>query len=409
MNTFLLIMLFGGSDQPWQAFSVKKGCAMENMPFFILLGIGGLLVVVVILFVIAQKKQKKTSDIDESAASDTLKIELKNAADDIDDTAASLETETRSAEKDKSPDPKPEAEKPVKKPEAEKVPETEKTMDAEAESSDQTEADTADDSHEQSLDDVMGNFGDMMEPAFQEDVQENVQEAVVAEAMEEDDDDSMTMDDLDMIASEVQSVVAEPGIVPAADSIDPSAPEPSDDAMDNIFETGEEDMSELEALFGASTDVEDHVMSGIDKDEGDILEDLQDSDYLSAAPKAPEVTENMQESEPLRAIQPKPKPEPTPPPPPPKPAEPDPEEQKRHDKAKRIARVIVNDIRNYNPDKLAEGIRMGGIMKTLGKEVERGRLLYIKRVPPEITRETNYYREALIKILADGQPDLLGL
>ena len=80
-----------------------------------------------------------------------------------------------------------------------------------------------------------------------------------------------------------------------------------------------------------------------------------------------------------------------------------------HEKAKRIARVIVNDIRNYNTDNLAEGIQMGNIMKTLGKEVERGRLLYIKRVPQEITRETNYYREALIKILADGQVDLLGL
>ncbi|MBN1354643.1 hypothetical protein JXA40_00055 [bacterium] len=86
----------------------------------------------------------------------------------------------------------------------------------------------------------------------------------------------------------------------------------------------------------------------------------------------------------------------------------DPEDEKRHEKAKRIARVIVNDIRNYNTDRLAEGIRVGNIMKTLGVEIERGRQLYIKRVPPDIARTTNYYRESLIKLLADGRTDLFG-
>ena len=91
------------------------------------------------------------------------------------------------------------------------------------------------------------------------------------------------------------------------------------------------------------------------------------------------------------------------------PKELDPEEQKRHEKSRRIARVIINDIRNYNPDKLAEGIRIGNIVKTLGVEIERGRQLYIKRVPPDIARSTNYYRESLIKILSDGRPELLGM
>jgi hypothetical protein len=94
--------------------------------------------------------------------------------------------------------------------------------------------------------------------------------------------------------------------------------------------------------------------------------------------------------------------------PPPTPILLDPEEEKAHEKARRIARVIINDIRNYNPEKLAEGIRSGNIMKTLGIEIERGRQLYIKRVPPEIAKATNYYRESLIKILADGRADLFG-
>jgi hypothetical protein len=126
----------------------------------------------------------------------------------------------------------------------------------------------------------------------------------------------------------------------------------------------------------------------------------QDIEMLlhAAAPKVAEIKKET----------PAPAPAPTPPPQPVQEAEPDPEEIKRHEKARRIARVIINDIRNYNPDKLAEGIRQGNILKTLGVEIERGRQLYIKRVPPDIAKITNYYRESLIKILADGRPELFG-
>ena len=179
-----------------------------------------------------------------------------------------------------------------------------------------------------------------------------------------------------------------------------------------------DEMSELEALFEVSSDVEEKVFSAkkplqVDLD---IIPEIpvsqtpvepippskplatsteQDSKESPPAGEAPVVkpTESVTESE---VTEPKAD------------SSFDLENQKRHEKAKRIARVIVNDIRNYNPDNLAEGIRISNIMKTLGKEVERGRLLYIKRVPPDIVKETNYYREALINILADGRPELLG-
>ncbi len=86
----------------------------------------------------------------------------------------------------------------------------------------------------------------------------------------------------------------------------------------------------------------------------------------------------------------------------------DPEEEKRHEKAQRIARVIVNEIRIYHPEKLAEGIKQGNIMNVLGVEIEKGRQHYIQRIPPDIARSTNYYRESLIKMLADGNPELFG-
>ncbi len=137
--------------------------------------------------------------------------------------------------------------------------------------------------------------------------------------------------------------------------------------------------------------------------------------FAGSAPIPPDApSEQDIESILEQVVEPLPVEDETPPPPTPKPKkkrkkiELDPEDVKRHEKAKRIARVIINDIRNYNPDKLAEGIRQGNILKTLGVEIERGRQLYIKRVPPDIAKITNYYRENLIKLLADGRPELFG-
>jgi len=356
LNTFLS---YSCSDVPFshgKRFQIRKVVPMENMPTLILLGIGVLLVIIVILFVLSSKKQDKEDAKETEKMLEGLEIDLKDASEDIDDTAAALSQEDKD---DDDLEPEAPAEEP---PEELGEPEPEKP-----EESDKAE-----------------------EP-------EKAEEPTVPEDIE------IKLDDMQVISDEMNAVVAEPGVVPSSDSIDPIAP---DEEM-NIFDTGEssDDMSELDALFGASSDVEELVLAGSQMDDGDILEDLQDDDFLAAAPKS---SETSLESEPLKVIEPKPSP-PKPAPKPKVPAQKDPEDQKRHDKAKRIARVIVNDIRNYNTDKLAEGIQMGNIMKTLGKEVERGRLLYIKRVSQEITRETNYYREALIKILADGQPDLLGL
>jgi len=154
-----------------------------------------------------------------------------------------------------------------------------------------------------------------------------------------------------------------------------------------------------EDLFGSGNDAIEEEFE-VTPDNLDIVESI-------VGQAEPEVSLFDDEPDPVTPPPaPEPKPEPEPEAAPPAPV--DPEEEKRHEKTKRIARVIVNDIRNYNPDKLAEGIQIGNIMKTLGVEIERGRQLYIKRVPQEIAKTTNYYREALVKLLADGRTDLFG-
>lgn len=193
-------------------------------------------------------------------------------------------------------------------------------------------------------------------------------------------------------------------------------------AEDTSQENTEDEMSELDALFEASSEIEEKVFSAR-KSPLPVTDFARESippqkPAVPATPSAPPPVETPIETPVVKPIEKpveKPVEKPAQAAPAPVPvlvpepdSEIDQENQKRHEKARRIARVIVNDIRNYNPDNLAEGIRIGNIMKTLGKEVERGRLLYIKRVAPDIVKETNYYREALINILADGQPELLG-
>jgi len=378
---------------------------MENMPLMVLLGVGVLLILIIVLFIISQKKQDKEEALQTKEMLDKLDIDLKDASEDIDDTVATAETEaddTSAAEPEHGADTG--------------VTEKEAAAAAATAAPPETPPETAPDTGREPAGEA--------EPAVKTD-----EEADTVEAPEKESaPDEMEPED----KKESAPAVAAEEEIETGDAAPPDTEKASGDDMD-IFadaETPEEDdeMSELDALFEANSDVEELVMSGKALTDEDIVKDTSHDDFFTD-----EETFSTEPSGTTAATEDAP-PSPAPPvrdtaamqPPEtkdedidledektePKPAAPaavDPDEQKRHEKARRIARVIVNDIRNYNPENLAEGIRMGNIMKTLGKEVERGRLLYIKRVPQDITRETNYYREALIKILADGRPDLLGL
>jgi hypothetical protein len=99
-------------------------------------------------------------------------------------------------------------------------------------------------------------------------------------------------------------------------------------------------------------------------------------------------------------------------PPPPVPAPPPvrtPEEQKRHDEAKRFARLLVSEIRLYNEQAVQEGKRGHDIYRRLKEDVDRSREMYEQRVPAEIRAQSNYFQEELVRLLADGDADALGM
>ena len=73
------------------------------------------------------------------------------------------------------------------------------------------------------------------------------------------------------------------------------------------------------------------------------------------------------------------------------------------DRAKRLARVLVSDILCYNRDKRDRALNDGSLMTALGEEIKKSWELYKEKVGAEVANSTNYFKEALNEILADGQ------
>lgn len=74
-----------------------------------------------------------------------------------------------------------------------------------------------------------------------------------------------------------------------------------------------------------------------------------------------------------------------------------------HDRAKRLARVLVSDIIAYYPDKHAAALREGRVRETFEEEVEKSRREYIEQVGREMADSTDYFRVALNEVLARGE------
>ncbi|MBI2458680.1 MAG: hypothetical protein HYV46_21450 [candidate division NC10 bacterium] len=70
-----------------------------------------------------------------------------------------------------------------------------------------------------------------------------------------------------------------------------------------------------------------------------------------------------------------------------------------HERAKRLARLIVGDIVLYNQDKIAEGIKNDTLFQVLEKELEVGRKYYEKNVDPAVAAQADYFNLALVDIL----------
>jgi len=80
-----------------------------------------------------------------------------------------------------------------------------------------------------------------------------------------------------------------------------------------------------------------------------------------------------------------------------------PDEKTKHEKARRLARVLASDIAIYNREKKDQGAREGNLVAVLGYEIKKSWEVYKERVGAEFANSTPYFRDALNDMLAEGK------
>lgn len=79
------------------------------------------------------------------------------------------------------------------------------------------------------------------------------------------------------------------------------------------------------------------------------------------------------------------------------------EEKKKHEKARRLARVLASDIAIYNKEKKERGLSDGNLVAVLGYEIKKSWEIYKERVGADFANATPYFRDALNDLLAEGK------
>lgn len=86
-----------------------------------------------------------------------------------------------------------------------------------------------------------------------------------------------------------------------------------------------------------------------------------------------------------------------------------PEEEARQEEARRFARLLVSEIKLYNEDQVERGRAEKDLGARLKDDIDRSREMFEKRIPAEVRDGHEYFRDELVRILADGDADALGM
>jgi hypothetical protein len=85
------------------------------------------------------------------------------------------------------------------------------------------------------------------------------------------------------------------------------------------------------------------------------------------------------------------------------------EAAKKHDEARRFARLLVSEIKLYNESKVDQGRKNRDLYERLKDDIDRSRQMYDERISEDVRKASNYFYDELVRILADGNADALGL
>ena len=80
-----------------------------------------------------------------------------------------------------------------------------------------------------------------------------------------------------------------------------------------------------------------------------------------------------------------------------------------HEEARRLARLLVSEIKLYNEEQVEEGRRKRDIYERLREDIDRSRQMYEERVEPRLLKSTDYFYQELVRILAAGDAKALGI
>jgi hypothetical protein len=81
-------------------------------------------------------------------------------------------------------------------------------------------------------------------------------------------------------------------------------------------------------------------------------------------------------------------------------------EDELHNKARRFAKLLVDEIKLYNQAKVAEGRKARDLYSRLKDDIDKSRATYERRYGQ--IGDVDYFRQELVRVLADDDPALLG-
>jgi len=84
------------------------------------------------------------------------------------------------------------------------------------------------------------------------------------------------------------------------------------------------------------------------------------------------------------------------------------DEEELHKKARRFAKLLVEEIKLYNQPRVEEGRQHKDLYDRLKVDIEKSRSTYDKRYAESPVASANYFTQELIRILADNDVSLMG-
>jgi hypothetical protein len=85
------------------------------------------------------------------------------------------------------------------------------------------------------------------------------------------------------------------------------------------------------------------------------------------------------------------------------------EGDERREEARRFAKLLISEIKLYNEKAVQQGRQKGNIYGLLKEDIDRSRQMYDDRIPEDVRASSNFFYEELVRILADGRADALGM